>query len=365
MTKFESFIPEESLGLVNSSGKELIERLGKDITSNVVLSVLCGDNIRNLTEGITQKRLLLTNAATFMTYMKALLSYDRLSERLSTIVAKEVKTRLPKSKKTFLLWFVGLTGKGIQNVIRESDCFNKYLTSLDSNLSTISNEVQKLYGDLELKATNEGIEYLLKWPDLLRCMMAMGSQALTIRGSAKSTYGKLYEKFILGSVLTILGFEYINKEDSRNNKVFWLSERKNKRESDATALLKPGAGIRFDIGFIGSGNTEISLDKVSRFEKIMERNGVESKITTIIIVDKIGSRSRIVEMAKEIDGHIIQMSGTYWVYELASTIKKIFPFYKHPLLNMKKEKSLEYLRKEFNSIDISSFLSSPPFQERR
>ena len=32
------------------------------------------------------------------------------------------------------------------------------------------------------------------------------------------------------------------------------------------------------IGFIGVGNTEISLDKVSRFEREMERNG-ETELT--------------------------------------------------------------------------------------
>lgn len=359
MTKFVDLIPPMGLDMVTSSGEDFIKEVGKDVINNVVFSVLCGDNIRNITEEVTRKRILLTNASTFITYLKAFSSFENLSEKLTSIIAQELKTRLTADQKTYLLWFVGMTGKGIQNVIREHEYFNNYLTYLDKNLSGISENIQKQFGEMEFKVSNEGIDYLLKWPDLLRCMLAIGSQTLTIRGSAKSTYGKLYEKFILGSVLTLLGFKYINKKDTQNHGVFWLSERRTKRESDATALLKPGAGIRFDIGFIGSGNTEISLDKVSRFEKIMERNGVKHNITTIIIVDKIGSRSRIVEMAKDIDGHIIQMSGTYWVHDLASTIKKAFPFYKNPLLRMKKEKSLDYLKEEFKKIDISVFLSSP------
>lgn len=359
MTKFVDSIPPIGLDMVTSSGEDFIKEVGKDVINNVVFSVLCGDNIRNITEEVTRKRALLSNAAAFMTYLKAFSSYENLSEKLTSIIAQELKTKLTGDQKTFLLWFVGMTGKGVQNVIRENEYFSNYLTYLDKNLSGISKTIQEQFGDLEFKISNEGIDYLLKWPDLLRCMLAIGSQTLTIRGSAKSTYGKLYEKFILGSVLTLLGFKYINKNDTQNRDVFWLSERKKKRESDATALLKPGAGIRFDIGFIGSGNTEISLDKVSRFEKIMERNGVEHKIATIIIVDKIGSRSRIVDMAKEIEGHIIQMSGTYWVHDLASTIKKTFPFYKSPLLRMKKEKSLDFLKEKFQKIDISVFLSSP------
>ena len=35
----------------------------------------------------------------------------------------------------------------------------------------------------------------------------------------------------------------------------------------ASALIKAGHGVRFDIGFIGRRNPEISLDEVSRFER--------------------------------------------------------------------------------------------------
>lgn len=66
MEKLSNLIPADSLNLVNYSGTDLIDRLGKDIISNVVLSVLCGDNIRNLTEGLTQRRILLMNASLFV-----------------------------------------------------------------------------------------------------------------------------------------------------------------------------------------------------------------------------------------------------------------------------------------------------------
>lgn len=359
MEKLSNLIPADSLNLVNYSGTDLIDRLGKDIISNVVLSVLCGDNIRNLTEGLTQRRILLMNASLFVTYLKALSSYKNLSQNLSEIVTSEVRGKLSPEKKRYLLWFLGLTGKSVQNVIREKTQFERYISNLNKNLSEISTDIEEQYGGLEITATNEGIDYLLQWPDLLRCMLAIGAQTLTIRGSEKSMYGKLFEKFVLGSTLTILGFDYISRDNSRNTNIFWLSERLDKRESDATALLKPGAGIRFDIGFIGAGNTEVSLDKVSRFERVMERNGYKSNTITIILIDKIGDGGRIETMAKAIGGYIIQMSGTYWVHELAQTIKKAFPFYKNPLLSMSKEQSLEYLRKEMSNIDLSQFLTAP------
>lgn len=359
MSRFIQFVPAKSLDLVNYSGRDLINRLGKDIISNVVLSVLCGDNIRNLTENLTQRRILMMNASLFITYLKALSSIDNLSSSLTKIISREVKGKLTPNQKKYLLWFIGLTGKSVQNVIREQESFNDYISSLDKNLSEISVDIEEMYGPISLEVTNKGIQYLLQWPDLLRCMLALGAQTLTIRGSEKSMYGKLFEKFILGSVLTILGFDYINKTDTRSNYVFWLSEREDKRESDATALLRAGSGIRFDIGFIGVGNTEISLDKVSRFERTMERNGYTTNTITIILVDKIGNGSRIENMAQNIGGHIIQMSGTYWVYKLANTIKEAFPFYDNPLLHKSKEESLSYLRDKMKNIELSNFLVNP------
>ena len=188
-------------------------------------------------------------------------------------------------------------------------------------------------------------------------MLAIGAQTLTIRGSEKSMYGKFFEKLVLGSVLSILGFHHISKNNTSNNKmVFWLSERQDKRESDATALLKAGFGIRFDIGFIGRGNPEISLDKVSRFEREMERGGISHNTITIILVDTIGDNSRITDMAQNIGGHIIQMSGTYWVYELAKTIHDSFPFYSSPILSTSQEKSIDYLKKNMKKVKLEDFI---------
>ena len=108
----------------------------------------------------------------------------------------------------------------------------------------------------------------IDWDTILQIMTSIGAQTLAIRGSEKSTYGKLYERLILGVLLEILGFKLVNRENIKNpKKVFWLSSRDEKRESDATLLFEAGKGVRFDIGFIGRGNPEISLDKVSRFER--------------------------------------------------------------------------------------------------
>ena len=95
-------------------------------------------------------------------------------------------------------------------------------------------------------------------------------------------------------LLTILGFELIDpKKSTKSNKVFWLSQRETKEKVMQHLLFKPGIGVRFDIGFIGPGNTEISFDKVSRFEREMDFGRKLHFMSTIVLVDRIGEGSRI------------------------------------------------------------------------
>ena len=234
MATIREFIPESSIKLVKYSAQDLIDRLGKDIISNVVESILCGGNFRHLTEGLTQRRILLMNASLLMTYLKALNSFDDFQENVSHIVKSELSTpRIKTNVKSYLYWFLGLTGKSIQNVVRDEEGFEKYLDSLDSNLKEISQLVTNIYGNIDVRFTNNGIDYLMKWPSLLRCMLGMGAQTLTIRGSEKSMYGKFFEKLVLGSVLSLMGATLIDKNDtSKKNMVYWLSQTdEEKRES--------------------------------------------------------------------------------------------------------------------------------------
>lgn len=334
-----------------------MEMLGEEVVRNVVASVMCGSNIRDLTENFTRRRILQMNASLLVTYLKALTEIPSFQNNITKIVSAELQGKLSTPQQVYLNWFLGLTGKSIQNVLRSRTDFKYYLNNLDKNLAEIATDIESRYGNLEVSIANNDIKCLMNWPSILRFLMAIGAQTLTIRGSEKSAYGKLFEKLILGSLLSLLGFHHIDKGDVTNNKmVFWLSERKNKRESDATALLKAGSGIRFDIGFIGRGNTEISLDKVSRFERIMERGGMRHHIITIILVDTIGANSRIVEMAQEINGNLVQMSGTYWVHEVAEIIRKNFGFYTNHILTLKPQNTSRWIRQKMTQIPLQQFL---------
>lgn len=351
------YIPELGISLAKFTGKQFVERIGDDIIKNVVGSILCGGNVRSLTEGLTQRRISLSHAAMLIAYLKALKNIDNFSQRIPELVSHELTSaKLSREKKVFLQWLVGLTGKSIQNVLRSDEKqLEIYLKELQTSLTNTIGQSKKEFGELKANITINKEIYSLDWTSFLQIFTAIGSQTLAIRGSEKSMYGKLFEKLILGSLLTILGFELIDPEEStKSTKVFWLSQRENKRESDATLLLKPGTGVRFDIGFIGPGNSEISLDKVSRFEREWEHGRQLHYMSTIVIVDRIGSNSRIVELAANINGRIVQMSGSYWVKEVCQILKDTTGF-DHKLLRMTNEKSLDYIKKEMQKINFKDF----------
>jgi len=348
-------VPQEGIDLVKYSKDKVVDKLGIEIIQNVVASILTGSNVRDLTEGLTQRRVLLVASSLLVTYLRAMSSTKNIVEDLTKIIKQNAKLKLSAEKRTFLFWFLGITGKSIQNVFRDEEGFDRYLKTFDENLASISESVVSRYGDLDFNVSFEGKELFLKWPNLLRILLAVGAQTLTIRGSEKSLYGKMFEKFVLGSVLSLLGFEYIDMNDkTKKSNVFWFSERENKREADATVLIRPGVAVRFDIGFIGRGNPEVSLDKVSRFERFLERGDEKYYSCTIILVDTIGESSRIVEMAKNIDGEILQMSETYWVLKLAKVLEKRC-HYVCEITNMSQKDSLSYIKRRMKRLDIMKF----------
>lgn len=355
--KVSNKIPIKGIELVKYKGSELIDKLGEDVISDVVVSILCGGNVRAMTEKLTQRRIAMSNSSMLMTFIE--LSYSDVElDDLYTVIEKELmsKAKLSIAEKNFLYWIIGLTGKSVQNVLRgNKNNLKNYLEELTESLEANGQKVLEDFGNLEGNLAVGEKTMPISWKTFLQLSLAIGTQTLALRGAEKSMYGKFFEKLILGALLSILGFKFIKSSDTTSSKmVFWLSERGDKRESDATLLLKPGKGIRFDIGFIGVGNTEISLDKVSRFEREMERGSERHFMKTIILIDRIGAGSRIVEMARAIDGSIVQMSMNYWVYEIATIFKECIG-YEHEILKLSKEKSLEYINENLKGLNLKSF----------
>ncbi len=350
--------PKKGRVLLGTGGKSMIRELGLDAIKAVVLDVLSGRNLRDSTEMLTRKRIASLNAATFFMFLKGQSLSNDFIEQLTIKACNGLMGRHSKENRWLLQWILGLNDKAYQNILRDKpelleDYSNRYKQVYEEVSSITESEYGNLSGEISLSGTYKAN---IDWPFIIHLLGTIGAQTLAIRGSEKSTYGKLFERLILGSLLQILGFHLIDPDNpKKTKKVFWLSSRGESRESDATALFDAGKGIRFDIGFIGRGNPEISLDKVSRFERELDFGKSRWYMATVIIVDRIGLKSRIQELAKRIDGTIIQMSMAYWPKQVAQVLSQTVGL-KHSLTDMPDSEISNYLKEKMNSVSIEEFI---------
>ena len=291
----DEFFPEKGKLVLTANGKEFIERLGVETARQVILGVLRGENIRTQTEPLTRRRVAIATGAMVYLFAKGWAEIDGFTEKLS-FLALEQMVNTPQSKKdTFwpAQWLIGLTGKSIQNVLRSNpELRDNYILDFEKTVEEAARRCQEDFGDISMNLgyfmdgdLRQNIRPL-GWKDLTRLSISIGATASTIRGSEKSLYGKLFEKLIMGSVLTILGFEHVdNAQSQKLEKVFWLSDSSDVRECDATIRLRPGKLARFDIGFIGKGNPEIMKDKLTRYANEIQQNGIANFSQTFIVVD--------------------------------------------------------------------------------
>ena len=353
MGKLSDSIPTLGLNLAKYSGAQIIDRLGQDVMRETVASILCGYNVRAITENLTRRRLTLSNGAMLKTFLTAAANNNNFNDNLMNILLEELTAKTSAEKKLFIRWVAGLTEKGVQNILRgNSSELKQYLRQYAKQITETTKTCSKEYGEFVGEIKIDKVSTKIDWLFINYLFAAIGMQTLAIRGLEKSIYGKLFEPLVLSSLLQILGFEISSAEDySKKEKVFWLSHRKDKRESDATLLYRPGIGIYFDIGFIGPGNPEITLDKVTRFERELEHGRRNYNMTTIIIVDRIGEGSRLMEMASKVGGHVVQMSMAHWVLDVCKILKKKIGF-KHKILTLDHQKLENYIRKEIKKYPL-------------
>lgn len=352
-------LDENSIALLSASGPQLLKKIGLDTARTVVLDVLSGRNLRDSTEMLTRRRLASLNAATVNMLVKGSTIQTDFIDKLPEIAERILKQkRLSKEERWMAQWVLGLTDKASQNVLRDdADLLTEYRERYEAIYADVITNSFAEYGSLEGKIglNNTGVADF-SWKFMLYLLGMIGAQTLTIRGSEKSVYGKLFERLVLGSLLHILGFQYTGTNTAVTfEKEFWLSSQGEKRESDATALLETGKGARFDIGFIGRGNPEISLDKVTRFAREIELDRATWYMATIIIVDRIGKGSKIKELARHADGDIVQMSMAYWPKEVAAILHDKMGF-DHPLITMPRPEIKAYLAEAIKTVPLADFL---------
>lgn len=350
-------VPDAVTELIGSKGVDVLRRIGITEVKKVVGDVLCGINVRNSTELLTRRRIAMLNAATLILFLRGAATSRRFLAALPDVAVKGLKGKVSKQERWLLQWILGLTTKGVQNILRDStSALDQYKAGFVKTHREIVAQCVREFGPIAgVIQSRDGKRVPVSWEFMLGLFCTIGSQTLAIRGSEKSTYGKLFERLVLGSVLEVLGFKHTKEPPTVTENVFWLSSRLETRESDGTALCGPGQAVRFDIGFIGRGNPEISKDKVSRFERQIEVGSKKYFCATFVIVDSIGQRSRIVEQAKAINGTIIQMSMSYWPRLLAKALEEKVGF-RSRLSKVPDSQIESLLRREAGRVNIERFI---------
>lgn len=360
----DSLFPEQGRLFLTGGGKEFIERIGVDAAKKVVLGILQGENVRAQTEPLTRRRLTQVSAAMTVLFARGWSEVDDFSSVLSQLAIEQFQSVPPgdHAKSWPAQWILGITGKSFQNVLRgDHKTLESYVSQFESAINDSTLRIIEQYGpissSLGFLKDPRGTTVELGWKDLTRWMTAIGSLTLTIRGSDKSVYGKLYERLVLGSILTILGFRQVNPRSNQTSKmVFWLADSRDNRESDATAIVREGKVAHFDIGFIGPGNPEISKDKLSRYARDVELAGRRHSAQTYIIIDKISNTGKTRQAAARIGAEILQMSMQHWTRDLAQRLKKGLDL-RSPLTNLSDSEIAEFLEEKLEPIRIQDFLT--------
>ena len=356
MSFFDNY---DSLGkdTITATRSDFTKSVGVEGTKDIITSVLLGGNVRDVTEFITQRRLLNSYAAMLKLFTEDLGDASSSVDKYTKKVTSELK-HSKADEKVFDLWLLGLTKKGFDNIVRGKDNIDQYGNSFSFSIQEAIEDFESQYGEISgtIKLGNKEID--VNWTLLSLLFIAIGSQTLTIRGSSKSMNGKMFEKLVLGSILSIMGFTYCPEPPltvSMTQKLFWLSNMdENERETDATIIYN-GIAISIDIGFIGRGNPEITLDKVTRFGAYKHIGGIKHDMSTIIIVDTVGEHSDLFNKAARVNGSVLQMKDPDWLLQFAKLICQKYSL-THELQTTDTKDLPAYLSNAMKNIDITKFL---------
>lgn len=364
------FFPDGTRLLLNGGGRSFVEKLGEEATRKAIAAVLAGENVRSQTEFLTARRVAQVCGGIVRMFANAGAENVPM---LSELAIKQIEAGGAPRELWPANWTLGLTGKSTQNVLRgDPKARRAYVSEFERAVADSGAKCRADLGDLTMtlgviQPAGAAKSVELDWEGICRLTAAIGSATLTIRGSDKSSYGKLFEPLILGSVLTLLGFTRTRPRAGGAKSaepVFWLSDSKSDlRECDAVAIPRLGKVAKFDIGFIGPGNSEISKDKLSRFARQHEHDdGTTASAKTFIVVDRLPETSKTLRAAQEIDAELIQMSMQYWPRTLAGALYR-WAGHDHPLRTMTDTDSQAFIARGLAKIKPSEFLSDAPVED--
>lgn len=136
-------------------------------------------------------------------------------------------------------------------------------------------------------------------------LQAAGAITLMLRGRFKSLLGKQLESATLVTMLRLLGLKRIGRDEPLIGPSFALNvelKETGSRETDAVVYVPPSDGypsgmvINIDMELIGSGNQEVTQDKLSRVGAY-----------GVVVVDKLGRNSKVPAAAINLKVALIQL----------------------------------------------------------
>jgi hypothetical protein len=154
-------IESPSLRLLVASGADLIRQIGTDLTRDIILDILVGRNLRDSTEPLTRRRLAALNLAMTSLFLKgASTTPDFISQLPSTAANILARKSLPKIERWVAQWMLGLTDKGVQNVLRDNKALleqyrDRYVQTCQEIIERHRQSYGELTGNMKLSGGSE------------------------------------------------------------------------------------------------------------------------------------------------------------------------------------------------------------------
>lgn len=348
---------EDGQKLMRSSSEDIIDALGEEGLRSLVFNVLCGGNVRDITEFMTRNRLMISNAS-ILKLLCDINHGENTTDNYLDFLGKSLQLAANDNQRLLPLWLMGLTKKGLDNIVRGRENLNDYTNKLTNTFEEVIPLLESNFGKIEGTISLNGKPINVDWEFFNNLFTAIGAQTLTVRGSSKSMSGKLFEKLILGAALTLFGFEYCSKVPETvdpSKKLFWLSSsEEEEREIDATVVYNQKA-VRIDIGFIGKGNPEISTDKMTRFRSESNIGKIDHSTKTIVIVDTIGTNSHMSSIAESIEGYAIEMKNELWVKQFSANLNACLEN-GDVLASLSDDKIHEWIENKLEKLNLAQFV---------
>jgi hypothetical protein len=193
-------LSDNAKGLLSAKGTDLVRQIGLEVVRGVVLDVLTGRNLRDSTEMLTRRRIASLNLATWALFLKGVALSENFIENLPNLASEILqRKRVSKNERWLAQWVLGLTDKAFQNVLRDSpDAIAEYRERYVQACRDVITNSQREYGLLQGEVRlDSGVQAQINWAFITYLLGTTGAQTLAIRGSEKSSYGKLFEKLVL------------------------------------------------------------------------------------------------------------------------------------------------------------------------